>query len=73
MDLSVFFLSTPTGLGGFFIDRSRIFLIVPLGAKRMTIRNLVFPLSNRQEVFLLIPRNEYQTMLKDYTLNGAHA
>ena len=60
----------------FFIDRSRIFLIVPLGARSMILRNPVFPPhlpTRRQEVFSPIPQNKYQTTLIDDTLNGAHA
>ena len=50
----------------FFIDRSRIFLIVPLGARSMILRNLVFPPHlpiYRQEVFSTIPRIGYTTSI----------
>ena len=67
IDLLVFLLSSPTGLGGFsLIDCSCINPHRPLGARSMILRNLVFsphlPIY-RQEVFSTVPQIGYTTSI----------
>ena len=69
MDLSVFLLSTPTGLEDFSsIDlASSLLYPLELGVWYLGIWFFLFTfISDRQEIFSLISRNKYQTILKDY-------